>query len=289
MKKELGLEFILIVLVLLFSSCQAAAQEYTDKESKELNFGSGNKVFIIENIFGGITIEGVAGNKGLLETDKTIYAESKADLEKAKNELKVKIENFGDTVLVYLDAPFIEVRRYHGEISYHMDRMIEDYRFHFDFTAKIPKDAEIIVSTINDGDVYVDGISGKMKVRNINGSVELKNILGQASVSTVNGKIVADFQKSPQENCKFKTINGDISIFCDKNLSADVNYKSMNGEFFTNYSISSLEPEIVKETKKIEGSTFYKIGQKPRFRIGNGKIKMSFETLNGDMTIKYKE
>jgi len=289
MKKKLNLKMILIGIVLLLNSCKAGAQEYSNKQTSDLNFGPGKKVFIIENIFGSINIEGINGNKGQIEIAETIKANSKSDYEKAKNELKLKIENSGDTVIVYFEAPYIKSNREKGNINYQVNRMDESYKFHYDFVVKIPKDAEVYASAINEGEIKVNGIAGKIDINNINGGIEMKNVQGQTTASTINGKIEIDYFKSPVENCKFITINGDIQVFCDKNLSADVNYKSMHGEFYTNFAISTLEPEIIKETQKIDQSTFYKLAQKPQFRIGNGKIKMSFETLNGDMTIKYKE
>jgi hypothetical protein len=289
MRNKSGIRIFLAAFVTLMFSCQTGAQEYSNKETRELNFGSGKKVFVIENIFGSINIVAVEGNKGELDIDQTINTENKADYEKAKDELKVKIEAYGDTVVVFIDAPFIKRKTNHGNFNCDFNDVEKKYRFHYNFVAKIPKDAEVIASTINDGDIHVSGIQGKMKVDNINGGIELNDVQGESCISTINGKIDVSYAQSPVENCNFKTINGDINIYCDKNLSADINYESMNGEFYTNYTIARLEPEIVKETKKMDGSTFYKIGQKSKFRIGNGKIKMSFETLNGDMTIKYKD
>jgi hypothetical protein len=280
---------ILIGFALLLNSCTSNAQEYKNTQTKALNFGSGKKVFVIENIFGSIEIDGMGGNSGTIEIAETIKVSSKANYEKAKSELKLKIENSGDTVLVYFEAPYIKNKRDKGNINYQINRMEDDYKFHYDFVVKIPKDAEVYASTVNEGEISITGISAKMEISNVNGGIEMKNVGGQTSASTVNGKIVIDYVKNPSENCKFNTINGDIQILCDRNLSADVNYKSMNGEFYTNFEILSLEPEVIKETKKIDKTTFYKLAQKPQFRIGGGKIKMSFETLNGDMTIKYKE
>ncbi|MFN8256561.1 MAG: DUF4097 family beta strand repeat-containing protein [Bacteroidales bacterium] len=282
-------KLILIGLALLLNSCKAEAQDYKDVQTKELTFGSGKKIFLIENIFGSVTIGGTEGNKGSMEITESIKADSKADYDKAKSELKLKIENAGDTVRVYFEAPYINNRWNKGYKKSGNCKWDINYKFHYDFVVKIPKDAEVYASTVNDGEISVTGIFAKMEINNINGGIELKNVRGQTNASTINGKIKIDYLKVPDEDCKFNTINGDIQIYCDKNLSADVDYKSMNGEFYTNFDIKALDPEVTRETKKIDQSTFYKLEQKPKFRIGTGKIKMSFETLNGNMTIKYKE
>ena len=285
--RKINILFGLLAILACFGiSCQANSQEYVEKQTKELNFSKA-KVFIIKNIFGNINIEGTKSLTGQLEIEEKIKANSKPDYEKAKKELEVKVEQFGDTVLVYISSPYIEFRRRNGKFDYRMDNYDDDYQFHYNFSVKIPENIELIASTINDGDIYVNGINGKLKTDNVNGSIKLDNVSGQTLVMTVNGGIDVNFNKNPDNYCKFKTINGDIKVLCNKYLSADVCYKSMNGEFYTNYAVTAIESKAVKEKEQKGGSTLYKLGNTPQFRIGSGEIKMSFETLNGDMIVKH--
>lgn len=276
------------LLASLVFSCQSVAQEHVDKQTKELRFATPNKVFIIKNIFGDVNIEGTNSSNGRLEIERKISTDNQADYELANKELEVKIEYFGDTVLVYVSSPDIELRRKGSKVEYRMDRWDKDYEFLYNFTAQIPQNAKVIASTVNNGDIDIKNVKGDLKANNVNGSIRLNNVGESVSAITVNGKINVDFDSHPVRDCEFKTINGDVNVLCDKDLSADVSYKSMNGEFYTNYELVSVAAENVKEQKKRGLTTYYKLGHKPQFRIGNGKVKMSFETLNGDMIIKYK-
>jgi hypothetical protein len=290
-RKIMGKNTILstVFVLFLFISCTnlLEAQEFKDNETKNLNFTSAIKVFVIKNIFGDVNIEGITSNNGKLEIAKTVTADTDADLEEAKKELEVRLKKFGDTLLAYVYSPAIELRIRKGKFGYHMEHYDKDYEFNFDFSAKVPKNIEVIAETINDGDIYINNINGKLEAHNVNGSVKVENVSDVASVVTVNGEIDVDFSQNPSRNCKFKTINGDIKVLCKKGLSADINYKSMNGEFYTNYEVKAIESEVTKEKKKKGKSTFYKLGSKPTFRVGNGNIKMKLETLNGDMIVKY--
>ena len=277
--------FVLFLLVSCTNNLEA--QEFKDKQTKDLNFTSEIKVFVIKNIFGDVNIEGISADKGQLEIDKAIRANSNEDLEIAKKELELKIEKFGDTLLVYVYSPNIELRKRKGKFSYRMDNYIEDYEFHFDLSAKVPENLEVITSTINDGDIFISNIKGKLKAHNVNGSIKAENVTDVSSVVTINGEIDVNLSRNPSRNCRFKTINGDIKVLCKKDLSADISYKSMHGEFYTNYELEVIDSKVTKEKKKKGNATFYRLGAKPQFRIGDGKIKMKLETLNGDMIVKY--
>ncbi len=275
------------LFLLIGCANQVEAQEFKDKQTKELNFTSDIKVFVIKNIFGDVNVEGIAADKGQLDIEQKISADTEANLDKAKKEIEVKVKRFGDTLLVYIYAPDIELRTRKGHFNYHMDHYDRDYEFRFDFSAKVPERIEVIAETINNGDVYVNNIGGKLKVHNVNGSIKVENVADVSDAVTVNGKIEVNFSQNPMRNCRFKTINGDIKVLCEKDLSADINYKSMNGDFYTNYEVKTIESEVTKEKKTKGKTTYFKLGNKPQFRVGEGKIKMTFETLNGDMVVKY--
>jgi hypothetical protein len=51
-------------------------------------------------------VEGYAGDKVLIEVDKTIAAKDKEILEQGKAEIKVEFEQIGDSVVAYLQAPW---------------------------------------------------------------------------------------------------------------------------------------------------------------------------------------
>ncbi|NJO90839.1 MAG: hypothetical protein HC831_19135 [Chloroflexia bacterium] len=275
------------LFLLMGCANQVEAQEFKDKQTKELNFTSDIKVFVIKNIFGDVNVEGISSGKGQLNIEKTISADTDVDLEEAKKELEVRIKRFGDTLLVYIYSPDIYLSTRKGHFHYQMEHYERDYEFRFDFSAKVPEKVEVIAETINEGDVYVTNIEGKLGVHNVNGSIKIENVKDVSDAITVNGEVEVSFSENPIRNCRFKTINGDIKVLGKKDLSADINYKSMNGEFYTNYEVKNIESEVTKEKKTKGKTTYFKLGNKPQFRIGDGKIKMTFETLNGDMVVKY--
>jgi DUF4097 and DUF4098 domain-containing protein YvlB len=143
------------------------------------------------------------------------------------------------------------------------------------------------VSTVNDGEVMVQDVSGSLRAYNVNGAITLRNVKGTTKARTVNGNVEATYLASPPEASSYNTINGDIKVTYPANLSADVHFKSMHGELFTDFPEVETLPVQVTQNKQSTGSgTKYKLTKDTAVRLGKGGKDFRFETLNGDVTIK---
>ena len=60
----------------------------------------------------------------------------------------------------------------------------------------------------------------------------------------------------------------------------------MNGDLYTNYDTVALKPQVVQKEVKGKKGVKYKVDSKESFRIGRGGIKLDFNLLNGDVTVK---
>ena len=161
-----------------------------------------------------------------------------------------------------------------------------NYRFNFDYMVKVPFATGLNISTINKGDVTIEDIKATVRAGNVNGSVYLEKILAVTRASTVNGNVEVEITRKPADDCTFNTVNGEIKITIPKDLSADVSYKSMHGDFYTDFDVEFLPNEVESTKESSESGTTYKIEKNPTFRIGDGDVKMWFQTINGDMILK---
>jgi DUF4097 and DUF4098 domain-containing protein YvlB len=158
------------------------------------------------------------------------------------------------------------------------------YDYKLDFTIKVPSSVNLVLSTINDGDISVENVNGVLKVENINGGIKLKNISREASATTINGNVDIEYAKNPNKACRFYTLNGDINAWFQKGLTANMAFKSFNGEFYSNVkSLESLPASVEKE--QADGETKYKVNGN-RFKIGSGGALLDFETFNGNVYLK---
>jgi len=239
----------------------------------------------IYNISGFIKVEGYAGDKVLLEMDKTISAENDKDLESGKKEFRLTFDQKSDSMMAYIAAPYDS--RPHRNWQHNDDREEVGYNFSVDFTVRVPYGTNLHVSTINDGIIVINNVNGSLHVNNVNEKITIKNARGTTFAHTVNGDVTVNYLSNPPEASSYYTINGNIRITYQPDLSADLQFKSMNGDFFTDFSDVELLPASVNKVQEKRGEGIvYKIDAKTSVRFGKGGRTFKFETLNGNVYIK---
>ena len=286
---KLSFLLALSALLLLLSSPTSHAQSSPGVESKEhishaftLTADAGRSTLALYNISGSVTVQGYAGSQVLVEVTKTIRAADAKILAAGKNEAQLGFTQHGDSMVVYLAAPF-DSRPNHNNRRNDDHRTIA-YSYDFDFVVKVPYQLNLHVSTVNHGAVRVQAVTGTLSVVNVDGSIALDNVKGATQAHTVNGDLDATYAANPPGASSYYTLNGQIRVHYPANLSADIHFKSMHGEFYTDFTDAKLLP--VHGTKKeVGGSTVYKITRETAVRIGPGGPALRFETLNGDVTV----
>ena len=283
------LKYILLITILCVAQIQA--QKSVETITKEVSFAnnSSENIFVARNINGSINLEAYNGNTIKIEIKKSISADSQADLEKGIQEFKVKIVEKENKIILHPDAPYICFDDEYFGMNVNMGRHGNKvpYNFELDYTIKVPRNLNIDISTINNGDVSVSNVQASIvKAGNINGSIELKNIAGATEAHTINGTIDVTYVKNPTEKSSYSTINGDITINFLKNLVADVAFDSMHGELYTDFVISDYIAKSEKNINSKKRGVKYMYKSTPLVRIGKGGPIFSFKTLNGDVSIK---
>ena len=278
---------LLVGLVIICSLPAANSREFKEHMSKEFTLTgtvSGSMLFIY-NISGFIRVEGYSGNKIILEMDKTISADDDKNLETGKKEFGLAFDQKSDTVIAYIAEPFDS--RPHRNWQYNDDHREIEYSYNVDFTVKVPYGLNLHISTVNNGIISVNNVSGTLIVSNVNEEISIKNAKGTTQAHTVNGDVSVTYLSNPPEESSYHTINGNINVTYQPGLSADLQFKSMHGDFFTNFPQVELLPASVSKVKEKNGEgTVYKLSTKTTVRFGKGGMVFKFETLNGDVYIK---
>lgn len=292
----------ILTILLMVSYCSGFAQQFKETIKKELTFEkkSDKNALMIANINGSIKVEGYDGDKIILEVSKEIMAKTNDRLEKGKNEIQLGVIDLVDTLILYVKGSCSDFgrsnQRYHRNeragkgwnynwSGWGKDRDCkEEYRYLMNFTVKVPHGIHLALSTINDGDITVEKVSGGVYADNINGSIKLTQISGATNVSSINGDIDLDYDRNPSLPCRYYALNGDINIHVKKGLGASVSFESFNGNFYTNVeTIESLPVAIEKRPKK--NGVEYKINGN-RYKVGNGGVDLDIETFNGNAYLK---
>lgn len=278
---------VLAGLLLACAQSMAQSQEHTEHINKEffLPKNAAASTLVIYNINGFIKVEGTAGNKVSIDVDKRLTAKDKAVLEAGKKEFKLAFEQRGDSIIAYIAEPF-DSRPNRNNWRNRDDRRIE-YDFTLDFAVKIPRQMNVVVSTVNRGNVTVSDVAGSLKAHNVNGAIALTNARGTTDVHTINGNVDVNYLASPPTQSSYYTLNGNIRVSYPANLSADVQFKTFQGEFYTDFSdLETLPAQVIKNQQKEGDRTIYKLSKTTAIRIGSGGKTLRFETFNGNVYIK---
>jgi len=278
---------LLMGMGILCAIPEANAKEFKEHVSKEFTV-SGNSsqaILFIYNISGFIKVEGYSGSKVLLEMDKTISADDDKTLETGKKEFRLGFDQKKDTVMAYIASPYDSRPRQNWQRNGN-DRDI-DYNCKVNFTVKVPFGINLHISTVNDGIITVDNVTGSLHINNVNEAISVKNAKGTTYAHTVNGNVSVNYLINPPEASSYNTINGDIRVTYQPGFSADLTFKSMHGELFTDFTEAKLLPASTTKLQETKGHVaVYKLNTITTVRFGKGGKTFKFETLNGNVYVK---
>lgn len=276
-----------LLFALVLPSTVAQKKVFKETIKKEIAFENTTEAstMILKNIFGSIAVEGYDGDMIILEVDKKIMADNQLDLELGKEELQLKAEVDGNRVVIHPDAPYINFVNEEMGFNWCKDYEEPKYKHKMDFRVKVPRNLQLVVGTINEGEVLVQNTRGTyLKVSNINGGIELNDVKGETHLNCINGDVTITYVDNPPKDSRYYSLNGDINVSYQNGLSANVSFKTMNGELYTDFDV---ERQFVKtsKTNDVEKAKF-KYESTPTMQIGGGDVALDFETLNGNVFIK---
>lgn len=277
---------ILSGAVLSCTNAPAQDPKFTETIKKEFVVSPSN-VLAVYNIDGFIKVEGYEGNKVLIEVDKTISGKTNEIVEEGKQEFKLEFEQKADSLITYIAEPF-DSRPNRNRDRWNKDEYRKvQYRYNLNYTIKVPKSMNLVISTINNGDIMITDVSGFMKVNNINGKITVKNAQKANEIRTINGDVNINYTALPPENAQYYTLNGNLNIVYPTNFSADCEFKTFQGDFYTDFEdVEKLPARVTKTVSETDKGTTHKLSKGSIIRIGSGGKNLKFETFNGNIYIK---
>ena len=240
-----------------------------------------HKSLEIDNIFGSIEVAGGTSDQVELVVEKTIRAESKDALERARKEVTLDITQQEGALKLYVNGPF---RCHCDDCRGSRDRDHEGYTVKMDFQLRVPRDIDTKVKTVNEGRVVVRDVTGNFVARNVNGDIEMDHMAGSGTARTVNGPVKVSFRENPRESSGFQSVNGNIELFFMRGLSANFRFKTFNGGVYSDFPVTGLPAHALQEDHQ-GGKTIFRADRFTRARINSGGPEIQVENLNGDIRI----
>ena len=156
----------------------------------------------------------------------------------------------------------------------------------YDIEVKVPRSAAVDLSTVNNGDITVDGVQGDFVVHNVNGAVRLTGLRGSGEITTVNGPIEATFERAPAAATRFKTVNGKLDVTFPQALAADLELETVHGDMLTDFDAQAVARTVTNEPTRSGSKRVYSSRGPSLVRVGAGGPTYSFKTVNGAIYIR---
>jgi hypothetical protein len=242
---------------------------------------------VVKSVSGPIHVTGDSSGEIRLTATETVQGNSADDIARAKREVQLAVKQEGNRILAcVVNGPSGYGSFDHGADGHATNSgntvcegnsvRTEDhaYRVRFDFELHVPAATKVTLSTVNDGDIKVERVSGGFNVQNVNGGVELDAVSGAGDAKTVNGDVKATFAANPGANCSFSTVNGSVHTYFRPNLSAQLRYKTLNGEVYTDFPVNTVGDTVNSALRRFSSG-----------QVGSGGPEIRLDTLNGNIFV----
>ncbi len=270
----------------LATATASAARDYKEevKEPVRHTFPASATTLDVDNINGSLTVIGDGGNTMRVEGEKIIRAESREELDRAKREVVLDINEKNGIAQLYVNGPFRNGGNRGTENHGFHEHDRREYSVTYNLTVHVPRGSGLVLHSVN-GPINASDTNGKFDVHAVNGAITLNNMGGAGAVQTVNGRTTATFRENPKTDTSFKTVNGEIDVTFQPNLAANLEVKTFNGAAFTDFETTMLG-SAPGELNRSEGRYSYKARGAQRLKVGAGGPEIRFETLNGKIHIR---
>ncbi|RNC91906.1 MAG: hypothetical protein ED555_01980 [Allomuricauda sp.] len=222
-------------------------------------------------LYGSITVNAHSGNDVIVETK----SRAKKPAETTVNGLK-KISNSSGGFSVEEDNNKVTIKS--GPNNKKMD-----------FTITVPKNFSLKLSAVNDGNIWVNGVSGDMEISNTNGAITLEDIGGSVIADALNRDIIVTFDSVDYDApMAFTSLNGNLDVTFPSDYKADVKARTENGNVYTDFEMNQRTSADVDQKRNSKGVYKVTVDKWISGEINGGGPEILFKTLNGNVIIRKK-
>lgn len=157
-----------------------------------------------------------------------------------------------------------------------------------DLRITVPAGSSLELSTVNDGDLVVEGVEGELALHNTNGEIRVTGAKGPVSAATVNGDVNVAFRSDSAiaAPMAFSTLNGDIEVTLPAKLNASFRMSTTNGEIYSDFDIATENLVGPTESSREKGRYRIVVERAVAGRIGSGGPELLLKTFNGDIVLR---
>jgi len=154
---------------------------------------------------------------------------------------------------------------------------------------QVPRQASVSLSTVNDGEISVEGLDGTLELNNTNGGITAKDVAGSVVAHTTNGDIKVTMTRvNANAPMAFATFNGDVDVSLPAGTRGNLRLRSDNGEIYTDFDVQLTSQAPKVEQHKTGGKYRLEVEQDVAGSLNGGGPDIQLRTFNGDIYLRKK-
>lgn len=151
--------------------------------------------------------------------------------------------------------------------------------------ARVPRRAQLNLSTVNHGEVIVRDIVGDLQIENVNGPITATNITGSVIAESVNSPITVGLAAVAAGGAtSLSSLNGDITLTLPASARAELHLDSARGEIVSEFELDVKPSKPLIERNETRGGVSVRMENVVVATMNGGGPVIRMKTLNG--TIK---
>jgi hypothetical protein len=156
-----------------------------------------------------------------------------------------------------------------------------------DLDISVPVRFVLKLGVLDDGDVFVGGLTGDVEVDNPYGRVRLERLTGSANVNTVDGDITARFLGvAAGVPLAFSSVHGKIDVSFPADADLTVRVKSDEAMVYSDFDIAVEKRKSRTDPAGKTGGTRIALEEWTTGRIGRGGTDVLLKSFDGNIYIR---
>ena len=265
---RMGLVTLLVVLAQFFQLSSHAAQP--EQLVIPLSNPDTRGTLVVRQVYGSLSVSGYDGKEVLINARqskvKKVSKKKNGLTRISSNLINIEVEERNNVVNVVS-------RPQKGTV---------------DLEISIPRDFDLKLTSVNDGNTQVRNVRGALEISHVNGGITLEEVSGSAIVDTTNGDVKVRFDKvNADANMAFSSHNGDVDISFPESFAANIKARTENGDIYTNVDLDLEATKPVYQRDASDKSYKVKLEQWVTGKVNGGGPETMFRTYNGDILLRF--
>jgi len=152
--------------------------------------------------------------------------------------------------------------------------------------ARVPRNTNLDLSTVNDGVIIVSNINGKLVLENVNGPITATNINGSVIAESVNENISVSFSGINKDQAmSLSSVNGDLTLGIPDGTGAELHIDSAEGEIVSDFEVDVQPSKPVMSRESSRHGVEVSVESVIIANVNGGGTVIKLKTLNGNINI----